>query len=170
MFKHTGIVRRIDDLGRIVIPKEIRRRFHIKEGDPLEIGEGEHSIQLKKYSVLDFSDETSQKILDCFSEITQLPIILCDTTTILYVSKLHKNIRYMDITTELSEYLQDESFSHSKIRLVHESDITVGEIERISLDGSVEGALIIPDGNAEITSRDRQCLKLCADIITAFAK
>ena len=35
--KATGIVRRIDDLGRIVIPKEIRRSFRIKEGDPLEI-------------------------------------------------------------------------------------------------------------------------------------
>ena len=35
--KATGVVRRIDDLGRIVIPKEIRRTLHIKEGDPLEI-------------------------------------------------------------------------------------------------------------------------------------
>ena len=49
--KATGIVRRIDDLGRIVIPKEIRKTFHIKESDPMEIfinGEGE--IILKKYS------------------------------------------------------------------------------------------------------------------------
>ena len=39
--KTTGIVRRVDDLGRIVIPKEIRRNFHIKEGEPLEIFQGE---------------------------------------------------------------------------------------------------------------------------------
>ena len=49
--KATGIVRRIDDLGRIVIPKEIRRSFRIKEGDPLEIftnADGE--VIFKKYS------------------------------------------------------------------------------------------------------------------------
>ena len=49
--KATGIVRRIDDLGRVVIPKEIRRNMHIKEGDPLEIYIGEKDcISFKKYS------------------------------------------------------------------------------------------------------------------------
>ena len=49
--KATGIVRRIDDLGRIVIPKEIRRVLHIKESDPIEIFAGrEGEIVLKKYS------------------------------------------------------------------------------------------------------------------------
>lgn len=51
--KATGVVRRIDDLGRIVIPKEIRRTLMIKEGDPLEIYRGaEGEILLKKYSPL----------------------------------------------------------------------------------------------------------------------
>ena len=49
--KATGIVRRIDDLGRIVIPKEIRRTLRIKEGDPLEIfTDREGEVILKKYS------------------------------------------------------------------------------------------------------------------------
>lgn len=47
--KATGIVRRIDDLGRVVIPKEIRRSFHIQEGDPLEIFTAEGMICFKKY-------------------------------------------------------------------------------------------------------------------------
>ena len=47
--KSTGIVRRIDDLGRVVIPKEIRHRFLIEEGDPLEIFVDEDGIKLKKY-------------------------------------------------------------------------------------------------------------------------
>lgn len=49
--KATGIVRRIDDLGRIVIPKEIRRSFRIREGDPLEIfTDAEGEVIFKKYS------------------------------------------------------------------------------------------------------------------------
>ena len=49
--KATGIVRRIDDLGRVVIPKEIRRTMHIREGDPLEIfTDKEGGVIFKKYS------------------------------------------------------------------------------------------------------------------------
>ena len=48
--KPTGIVRRIDDLGRIVIPKEIRRTYHLREGDPMGIYLGEDgAIILQKY-------------------------------------------------------------------------------------------------------------------------
>ena len=49
--KATGIVRRIDDLGRVVIPKEIRRSLNIKEGDPLEIfADGQGGVVFRKYS------------------------------------------------------------------------------------------------------------------------
>ena len=51
--KATGIVRRIDDLGRVVVPKEIRRTLRIREGDPLEIfTDREGEIILKKYSCI----------------------------------------------------------------------------------------------------------------------
>lgn len=50
MEKSTGIVRRIDDLGRVVIPKEIRRNLNIKEGDPLELWVDGKNIVLKKYA------------------------------------------------------------------------------------------------------------------------
>ena len=51
--KATGIVRRIDDLGRVVIPKEIRRTLRIREGDPLEIyTEKDGEVIFKKYSIL----------------------------------------------------------------------------------------------------------------------
>jgi transcriptional pleiotropic regulator of transition state genes len=47
--KSTGIVRRIDDLGRVVLPKELRRTYGIEEGDPMEIFTDEDSIILRKY-------------------------------------------------------------------------------------------------------------------------
>jgi AbrB family transcriptional regulator (stage V sporulation protein T) len=53
----TGIVRRIDDLGRVVIPKEIRRKLKIREGDPLELFMTNDSVNFKKYSYMgDFKD------------------------------------------------------------------------------------------------------------------
>lgn len=65
--KATGIVRRIDDLGRVVIPKEIRRTMRIREGDPLEIfTNGEGSVVFQKYSLMgglaDFSGQLCESL------------------------------------------------------------------------------------------------------------
>ena len=76
--KATGIVRRIDDLGRVVIPKEIRRTMRIREGDPLEIyTEKDGEVIFKKYSPMgEWSQaaaqlcETMSKTLDCYVAIT----------------------------------------------------------------------------------------------------
>ena len=63
--KATGIVRRIDDLGRVVIPKEIRRTLRIREGDPLEIfTEKDGSVIFKKYSMMDDQGEFAQQMCD----------------------------------------------------------------------------------------------------------
>ena len=75
--KATGIVRRIDDLGRVVIPKEIRRTMRIKEGDPLEIfttREGE--VIFKKYSYADEHDWDKAKAI--VKALTDLPFALYD--------------------------------------------------------------------------------------------
>ena len=66
--KATGIVRRIDELGRIVVPKEIRRTLRIREGDPLEVyTDREGEIILKKYSpVGEISNYATQYAKVCF--------------------------------------------------------------------------------------------------------
>ena len=71
--KATGIVRRIDELGRVVIPKEIRRTLRIREGDPLEIFTDRDELMLKKYSpiaTLERFSEGSAKSLNDLSGIS----------------------------------------------------------------------------------------------------
>lgn len=65
----TGIVRRIDDLGRVVIPREIRKQFGIKECDPMEIFVDEDKIILKKYDVSIGLSELVRKLNDEFFDI-----------------------------------------------------------------------------------------------------
>ena len=77
--KATGIVRRIDDLGRVVIPKEIRRTLRIREGDPLEIFvDRDGEVILKKYSPIgelgDFAQEYADSLYESLSHITLIPI------------------------------------------------------------------------------------------------
>lgn len=69
--KATGIVRRIDDLGRVVIPKEIRRTMRIREGEPLEIFvDREGEVILKKYSPIGELGEFAQEYVDVLAEST----------------------------------------------------------------------------------------------------
>ncbi|WP_067926400.1 stage V sporulation protein T [Alicyclobacillus shizuokensis] len=75
--KATGIVRRIDDLGRVVIPKEIRRTLRIREGDPLEIFvDRDGEVILKKYSPIgelgDFAREYAEAIADSTGHISMI--------------------------------------------------------------------------------------------------
>ncbi|MDO4540009.1 MAG: stage V sporulation protein T [Syntrophomonadaceae bacterium] len=75
--KATGIVRRIDDLGRVVIPKEIRRTLRIREGDPLEIFvDREGEVILKKYSPIselgDFAKEYAESLHDSTGHISMI--------------------------------------------------------------------------------------------------
>lgn len=67
--KATGIIRRIDDLGRVVIPKEIRRTLKIREGDPLEIFLEKDCVCFQKYSLLSMDDDVlrTAKLMAKFS-------------------------------------------------------------------------------------------------------
>ena len=62
--KSTGIVRRIDDLGRVVIPKEIRQTLKIREGDPLEIWLDKDTICFKKYNVIAPIEDTLNSVIE----------------------------------------------------------------------------------------------------------
>lgn len=74
--KSTGIVRRIDDLGRVVIPKDIRRALHIKEGDPLEIyTDNDGGVTFKKYVSDDTRMETIMRGMTEMSKILEQPVL-----------------------------------------------------------------------------------------------
>lgn len=82
--KATGIVRRIDDLGRVVIPKEIRRTQHIRQGDPLEIfttAAGE--VIFKKYSPIGGLDEFSANCAEALQKTLGLTTLICDRDSII---------------------------------------------------------------------------------------
>ena len=85
--KATGIVRRIDDLGRVVVPKEIRRTLRIREGDPMEIftnHEGE--IILKKYSPIGEIDNFAKQYADALAQVSGYKIVICDRDQVIAVS------------------------------------------------------------------------------------
>ena len=85
--KATGIVRRIDDLGRVVIPKEIRRVLRIREGDPLEIfTEKDGEVIFKKYSPIGELSTFAAQICESLSKTTGFSAVICDRDSVIAVS------------------------------------------------------------------------------------
>jgi AbrB family transcriptional regulator (stage V sporulation protein T) len=107
--KATGIVRRIDDLGRVVIPKEIRRTLRIREGDPLEIfTDREGGVILKKYSPIGELSEFSREYAESLQQTIGNIIIICDKDNIISVSGGAKK-EYVDkkVSMELEKAMED---------------------------------------------------------------
>ena len=109
--KATGIVRRIDDLGRVVIPKEIRRTMHIREGDPLEIfTDANGEVIFKKYSQIAELGNFASQYADALQKVGGAPVAICDREQIVAVSGLPKrDIIEKKITSTLDKLLQSRS-------------------------------------------------------------
>ena len=82
--KATGIVRRIDDLGRVVIPKEIRRTMRIREGDPLEIyTDREGEVIFKKYSPIGELNNFASQYAETLYKTCDLSVVICDRDSVI---------------------------------------------------------------------------------------
>ncbi|EOD00346.1 stage V sporulation protein T [Caldisalinibacter kiritimatiensis] len=108
--KATGIVRRIDDLGRVVIPKEIRRTLRIREGDPLEIfTDREGEVILKKYSPIGELSEFANEYAEALNESTGHISIITDRDTVVAVAGGSKK-EYLEkrISPELEKIIESK--------------------------------------------------------------
>lgn len=118
--KATGIVRRIDDLGRVVVPKEIRKVLRIREGDPLEIYTGTAGeVILKKYSPISELGQIAESFAETASTVLGLPVLISDTDRFIAASGLRKkDYLNQQIDTALDEIIQCKEKSRTASRLV----------------------------------------------------
>ena len=105
--KATGVIRRIDDLGRIVIPKEIRKNLRIKEGDNIEIFVQNEDIILKKYSMMNKINDLAQELTDAIYTFMKHSIFITDTDTVVAGSgPLKKEYLNKNISEYISESIK----------------------------------------------------------------
>jgi AbrB family transcriptional regulator (stage V sporulation protein T) len=106
--KATGIVRRIDELGRVVIPKEIRSTLRLKSGDPLEIFTDRDELMLKKYSPIASLDKFSESTAKSLNNISGHLAVICDTDEVLFASGNGKReVTGKSISEKLDKIMQD---------------------------------------------------------------
>ena len=109
--KATGIVRRIDDLGRVVIPKEIRRTMRSREGDPLEIyTDREGEVIFKKYSPIGELTTFAEQYADTLHKVCLMDVIICDRDVVIACAGVPKR-EYLEksLSEELEKLMESRS-------------------------------------------------------------
>lgn len=109
--KATGIVRRIDDLGRVVIPKEIRRTMRIREGDPLEIfTDRDGEVIFKKYSPIGELTSFAAQYCETLYKTCNLSVIVCDRDSVVACAGVPRK-EYSDksLSEELESIIESRS-------------------------------------------------------------
>ncbi|MDF2865986.1 MAG: stage sporulation protein [Clostridia bacterium] len=143
--KATGIVRKIDDLGRIVIPKEIRKGLRIRVGDPLEIYvEKNGEIILKKYAPMGDLLKISEQYADTLFATSGFSVCITDTDTIIAVSGCAKK-DYLDkeINENILKIMEERTTWSTK----DDSSIKILKSETTPKYGSQAIAPIVSDGD-----------------------
>ncbi len=173
--KATGIVRRIDDLGRVVIPKEIRRTMRIREGDPLEIytnSDGE--VIFKKYSAISEMSENAVHVADIMCKIAGCPVVIFDKDHVVASSGVsRKEFSERRVTGQLEELMESRSQYYRGGETTYNFFPAEG-IERtaaaavpIISAGDVMGAVafLSAEGTTEVTDMQKSLINAAAQFL-----
>ena len=131
--KATGIVRRIDELGRVVIPKEIRRTLRIREGDPLELFTDRDELMLKKYSPIASVERFAEGTAKSLNEQSGYLAAIADTDNVVSASGQGKkglagkslSEEMIEIMTSRRSYLANKAEGGDILPIAAESEIVI---------------------------------------------
>ena len=179
--KATGIVRKIDDLGRIVIPKEIRKTLRIKEGTPLEIfTEDNGDIIFKKFSSIDNLNNISSTYAKCISKYLNMIVVITSKDSIIAVSGNNKiNILNKLISSDLESQLENRTlyvstsnetfinltdYDNNLIDNIKESNNSISTVSQaiqpLILDSELIGSIILISKDKKIDKKEIDVLKI----------
>jgi len=170
--KTTGIIRRIDDLGRIVIPKELRRTLRIKNGDSLEIFVDNEDIILKKYSPMESIEEAAIKYVESFSQVMKHSIIVTDKDRVIAASGILKK-KYLGKTiTEFTEHSIErrDSFVERQKKMFSfvegVEDLGYYSFSSIISDGDTIGSVVIISVESPILESEEKLAVILAKLLS----
>ncbi|MFI3252375.1 MAG: AbrB/MazE/SpoVT family DNA-binding domain-containing protein [Mycoplasmatota bacterium] len=164
--KETGVIRRIDELGRIVIPKEIRKKLKIRNGDSIDIYIDQDKIVLQKYSALKDLDTVITILLDTLKKVYGAKIVITDMTKVIATTV--KEIPLNELSEEyikLIEKKKETDLNKSSITLNNEYILnTYSKVLPIVIYGDLFGSILIMD----CTNKSIEILNLINSFISDY--
>lgn len=169
--KPTGVVRRIDDLGRIVVPKEIRRNLRIRDGESLEIFVDRDVVALKKYSPMGDLEEFSKVLVDAVYQSLKSNIFITDRDDIIAVAgSLKKKYFGKQISEELERLLKErkEIIDEEKRLISITKDLSEDgylALNTITVNGDPIGLVFILSTDHRVTDTEKQIIRIIAQFL-----
>lgn len=168
--KATGVVRRIDDLGRIVIPKEIRRNLRIRDGESLEIFVDNNDIVLKKFSIMRNVDVYASNLVESLYSLLKKCIVITDGDSVIACSNNVKELLNKPISDKMSLCIKRRESIIEKYskELVITDDYSIDckyVINSIIANGDSVGLVIIFD-ESDIGDDDMLIASLASKILS----
>ena len=164
--KATGVVRRIDDLGRVVIPKEIRKTLRIKEGDPLEIfTDKEGEVILKKYSPIGELSEFALGYAETLAKTTGHIACITDKDTVIAVAGgSKKDYLEQSLSKEIEQIMEDkEVYKSDKKDKIYNSQIVYPIISNGDSIGTV--ILLSKEASTKMTDVEAKVAQSAASFL-----
>lgn len=173
--KATGIIRRIDDLGRVVIPKELRRKMNIFDGDPLEIYTADcGQIIFKKYSAVTDLDEASYKCVKILAKKIGCAVLLTDMDQIIFSGGTQdKGISKKELSPAVRAIIRSKELYVLKdgdpIYATNCTDFPVLTVIPITAEIDTVGVLIVrlPENRDSVGEREIDFVQYTADVIAS---
>ncbi len=172
--KATGIIRRIDDLGRVVIPKEIRKNLRIKEGDNLEIFVVNEDIILKKYSMMNKINDLAQELTDAIYTFMKHSIFITDTDQVVAASgplkKKYLNKNISDFITESIKRRDKILENHFKeLNFIEDEKLTCSYVlSTILVNGEATGMILIISEEEKMSESEMQMAGIVSSFMTKY--
>jgi len=170
----TGIIRRIDELGRIVIPKEIRKNLRIKNGDNLEILVDGENIMLKKYSQIENLENIANMYADSFYQVLKYNVIITDTDKVVAVGgNLKKKYLGNGISEEIERMIERrDCFVERKKKNIEiipgVSEFGYYTVATIINNGDSIGSVIILSLNTPMLEQEEKLGSILANILSNY--
>lgn len=160
--KATGIVRRVDELGRLVIPKEMRKKYHLNEGDSVEFFINEKDeIVLRKFSMLEMWEQTTQLVLETLAKSVQNPIFFMNKQSFqLCGREIHEEYLQKELHVDFVKagvVYTNQQFQNTRI-FRQEDIITSGYIFPIVVYGDWVGSLVVLELRSRLDMNEIQTL------------
>ena len=157
--KATGIIRRIDDLGRIVIPRDIRRTMHIAEGDPLEIFVEDDMVIFKKYSPVKSIKPMASKYAKFLYRTCNSPVIICDKDSVVVAAGLCFKLQDHILSTVMKAIIGTHEpyiASHCNVKPIEELDYYISVSYPILTDGEMHGVVcLLQESETEVPTEEK---------------
>lgn len=162
----TGVIRRIDDLGRIVIPKEIRKTLRIKNGENLEIFVNEdENIILKKYNQIDKLKDLANELKDTIHNITKKDVIITNTESIISSNKKEYNNKQLkDSFIDIIYQRKDITKEKQDIEIINNHSLNTSfTLSPVIAGGDLVGSIILL--SETINDNDKNITKFAANFL-----